>query len=105
MLFAVPAVPWSSDNLSDQCFFSVDTAPRKDHALIMARFAMETNIKMRELVHQLEHVLGSDTSTLALRTGLHSGPVTAGVLRGDKGRFQVSIIRLSCTLLGMKSGS
>ena len=22
-------------------------------------------------------------------TGLHSGPVTAGVLRGEKGRFQV----------------
>ena len=61
---------------------------------------METNIKMRELVHQLEHVLGSDTSTLALRTGLHSGAVTAGVLRGDKGRFQVSLIRIlvCCTL-------
>lgn len=24
-----------------------------------------------------------------MRVGIHSGPVTAGVLRGDKGRFQL----------------
>ena len=28
-------------------------------------------------------------SDLAIRVGLHSGPVTAGVLRGDKSRFQL----------------
>jgi hypothetical protein len=32
---------------------------------------------------------GSDTSNLGFRVGLHSGSVTAGVLRGDKGRFQL----------------
>ena len=30
-----------------------------------------------------------DTSELAMRFGLHSGPVTAGVLRGEKSRFQL----------------
>ena len=33
--------------------------------------------------------LGDDTKGLSLRIGLHSGPVTAGVLRGDKARFQL----------------
>jgi hypothetical protein len=40
-------------------------------------------------VSQLETTLGPDTGDLALRVGLHSGPVTAGVLRGDKSRFQL----------------
>lgn len=30
-----------------------------------------------------------DTSELEMRFGLHSGPVTAGVLRGEKSRFQL----------------
>jgi class 3 adenylate cyclase len=30
-----------------------------------------------------------DTSDLALRIGLSSGPTTAGVLRGEKARFQL----------------
>jgi hypothetical protein len=33
--------------------------------------------------------LGPDTGDLGLRIGLHSGPVTAGVLRGDRSRFQL----------------
>lgn len=32
---------------------------------------------------------GEDTAELGLRTGIHSGPVTAGVLRGDKARYQI----------------
>ena len=44
--------------------------------------------KMTELVHgKLSAKLGPDTQHLMLRVGIHSGPVTAGVLRGDKGRF------------------
>ena len=31
----------------------------------------------------------SDTTNLSVRVGLHSGPVTAGVLRGQKSRFQL----------------
>jgi hypothetical protein len=45
--------------------------------------------RMNELSHQLEVTLGPDTGDLAMRFGLHSGPVTAGVLRGDKSRFQL----------------
>lgn len=40
-------------------------------------------------VSSLERELGPDTADLALRIGLHSGPVTAGVLRGQKSRFQL----------------
>ena len=44
---------------------------------------------MKELIRELEAMLGPGTSDLALRVGLHSGPVTAGVLRGEKSRFQL----------------
>jgi len=44
---------------------------------------------MRVLVKKLEITLGPDTGDLSLRTGLHSGPVTAGVLRGERSRFQL----------------
>ena len=29
------------------------------------------------------------TQNLGMRIGIHSGPVTAGVLRGEKARFQL----------------
>jgi hypothetical protein len=45
--------------------------------------------RMHELSHQLEVILGPDTGDLTMRFGLHSGPVTAGVLRGEKSRFQL----------------
>ncbi len=45
--------------------------------------------KMNELVKRLEMSLGPDTAGLSMRYGLHSGPVTAGVLRGEKSRFQL----------------
>ncbi|KAI2492853.1 adenylyl/guanylyl cyclase [Fragilaria crotonensis] len=63
--------------------------PNQDHALVMARFAYECLLKMNELVKSLEVSLGPGTSDLAIRVGLHSGPVTAGVLRGEKARFQL----------------
>ena len=64
--------------------------PQEDHSLIMCRFAEECMAKMTELVHgKLSAKLGPDTQHLMLRVGIHSGPVTAGVLRGDKGRFQL----------------
>lgn len=63
--------------------------PRKDHAIVMARFARDCLYSMNTLVKQLERLLGPDTRDLAMRIGLHSGPVTAGVLRGDKSRFQL----------------
>ena len=63
--------------------------PRKDHATVMARFSRDCLAKFNELVSALEVTLGPDTGDLNLRTGLHSGPVTAGVLRGEKSRFQL----------------
>ncbi len=63
--------------------------PRKDHAVVMARFAFECSNKMNELTKHLESTLGPDTGDLSIRVGLHSGPVTAGVLRGEKSRFQL----------------
>ena len=46
---------------------------------------------MNEIVNSSEILskLGNDTSDLSLRVGMHSGPVTAGVLRGEKARFQL----------------
>ncbi|CAJ1964614.1 unnamed protein product [Cylindrotheca closterium] len=63
--------------------------PRKDHACIMAGFARECVDRFGELVGVLETTLGPDTGDLGIRVGIHSGPVTAGVLRGDKSRFQL----------------
>jgi class 3 adenylate cyclase len=63
--------------------------PRKDHAVVMAKFAKDCLEKFNELSKLLEIKLGPDTGDLAMRAGLHSGPVTAGVLRGDKSRFQL----------------
>jgi class 3 adenylate cyclase len=63
--------------------------PRKDHAIVMARFARDCMTKMNDLTKKLEVTLGPDTADLSIRVGLHSGPVTAGVLRGDKSRFQL----------------
>ena len=37
----------------------------------------------------LTHLAGNVAPQLAMRIGLHSGPVTAGVLRGENARFQL----------------
>lgn len=63
--------------------------PRQDHAVVMARFARDCLYKFSIVMKQLEVSLGPDTSDLGMRFGLHSGPVTAGVLRGDRARFQL----------------
>jgi class 3 adenylate cyclase len=63
--------------------------PRKDHAICMVKFARDCRKQMIELVQKLELTLGPGTADLEMRFGLHSGPVTAGVLRGQKSRFQL----------------
>jgi class 3 adenylate cyclase len=55
----------------------------------MAKFAKEGLQKLYEVTQGLEVTLGPDTGDLSMRFGLHSGPVTAGVLRGDRARFQL----------------
>jgi class 3 adenylate cyclase len=63
--------------------------PQENHAIIMVRFARDCMVKVNELKHELVDKLGAETAELEMRVGLHSGPVTAGVLRGSKGRFQL----------------
>lgn len=73
------------------CYMAVTGLPNptKDHALIMAKFARDCRDQMSALTKSLEVSLGPETSDLAMRFGLHSGQVTAGVLRGQKSRFQL----------------
>jgi class 3 adenylate cyclase len=63
--------------------------PRPDHAVLMAKFANVCLSHIKELTSTLESQLGPGTGDLAFRVGIHSGPVTAGVLRGEKSRFQL----------------
>ncbi|CAB9513649.1 Receptor-type guanylate cyclase gcy [Seminavis robusta] len=73
------------------CYVAVTGLPvaQPNHALLMIKFARGCLAQMSKLTRQLEGTLGPDTGGLALRVGLHSGPVTAGVLRGEKARFQL----------------
>jgi class 3 adenylate cyclase len=73
------------------CYVAVSglPTPRRDHAVVMACFARRCQEKMLSIVSELETLLGPGTGDLGMRFGLHSGPVMAGVLRGDKSRFQL----------------
>lgn len=73
------------------CYVAVSglPEPRRDHAVAMAKFATDILRKVHELTRKLEVSLGPDTGDLTIRVGLHSGPVTAGVLRGERSRFQL----------------
>jgi hypothetical protein len=55
----------------------------------MAKFARDCLVSMKKNAQELEVELGPDTTELGIRIGLHSGPVVAGVLRGEKSRFQL----------------
>jgi hypothetical protein len=50
----------------------------KNHAIVMARFALECLTKTSEITAQLTSTLGIETADLRLRIGLNSGPTTAG---------------------------
>ena len=63
--------------------------PRKDNAVVMARFAQDCIEQHITMSKKLERSLGPDTGDLRLRVGLNSGPITAGVLRGKGSRFQL----------------
>jgi class 3 adenylate cyclase len=63
--------------------------PQANHAELMVRFARSCLIKVNDLTRKLEATLGPGTADLSMRFGIHSGPVTAGVLRGQKARFQL----------------
>lgn len=74
------------------CYVAASGVPdtRKDHAVAVARFARDCMYKMSIITKDLEVSLGPGTGDLNMRIGIHSGAVTAGVLRGKNSRFQVS---------------
>jgi len=73
------------------CYLAVCGLPEpcQRHAVNMASFARDCLEQTSILAHQLIPVLGPETGELTMRVGLHSGPVTAGVLRGERARFQL----------------
>lgn len=75
------------------CYVAVTGIPQAqpDHAVRMCKFASSCMRELHNMIHDPEVLdsLGQDTNQLAMRFGLHSGPVTAGVLRGEKSRFQI----------------
>jgi class 3 adenylate cyclase len=60
-----------------------EAAP-ETHAALMADFALQLAPRLAAACATLRLPHG----TLRLRTGIHSGSVTAGVLRTDRSRFQ-----------------
>ncbi|CAJ1960174.1 unnamed protein product [Cylindrotheca closterium] len=73
------------------CYVSVAGLPDPidEHAVVACKFARDCLRKMKQITVKLEVSLGPDTAELDLRTGIHSGQVTAGVLRGERSRFQL----------------
>jgi hypothetical protein len=55
--------------------------PQADHAVRMVRFAREALSRVNYVTKGLEVTLGPDTGDLRFRFGLHSGQITAGILR------------------------
>ena len=72
--------------LSSVCFVVLFCFP---FLVRMVKFAKSCMEKLDLILNDLEISLGSDTMQLGMRVGIHSGSVTAGVLRGDKSRFQL----------------
>jgi len=73
------------------CYVAVVGVPdaRKDHAVVLAKFAEECRCKTNRILSELIDELGPSVGKLSMRFGLHSGSVTAGVLRGLKSRFEL----------------
>jgi class 3 adenylate cyclase len=73
------------------CYVAVAGLPlhQPDHAIRVVMFAYECIVHMQCMLRDLQATLGPSTSELSIRIGIHSGPVIAGVLRGEKSRFQL----------------
>ena len=55
----------------------------------MVKISVECQKIFEVVTTKLSYTLGSETIDLNLRCGLHSGPVTDGVLRGLRSRFEI----------------
>lgn len=74
------------------CYIAVTGLPdpQADHCSLICEYAEECRRKTNEVVSNLEHQPGMQGSGgLSMRFGIHSGPITAGVLRGQKSRFEL----------------
>ena len=73
------------------CYLATSGLPdiRDDHAEVTAKFSVEFQKIFEVVTTELAYTLGSETTYLKLRCGLHSGPVTAGFLRGIRSRFEI----------------
>ena len=62
------------------CYVAATGLPEAqvDHAERMARFASKCIVRVSRLTKRLEVQLGPGTADLAMRIGIHSGPVSAG---------------------------
>ncbi|KAL7505956.1 hypothetical protein ACHAXN_003317 [Cyclotella atomus] len=72
------------------CYIAVTGIPDPidDHATLLTQFAFECRTKVRKVCSDLE-AEGLDTAKLDMRFGIHSGAITAGILRGTKSRFEL----------------
>jgi class 3 adenylate cyclase len=79
------------------CYVAVSGVPqpRKDHAVVMSRFARDCHTTIRDVTRKLEVSLGPDTAELAFRIGLHSGCVTGGKILVSNVALSLSHISLS----------
>ena len=73
------------------CYVAATGIPdaQPDHAVRMVKFARECLYAVKELTKTLEYKLGPDTADLGMRFGIDSGQCIAGVLVGEKSRFQI----------------
>lgn len=62
---------------------------QSDHAEIMADFALDILRAFDEVIAGQAAEGVSGVRDIKLRVGFHSGPVIAGLIRGDRGRFQL----------------
>mmetsp|Transcript_22587 Transcript_22587/g.45482 ORF Transcript_22587/g.45482 Transcript_22587/m.45482 type:complete len:866 (+) Transcript_22587:145-2742(+) len=92
---------WEFDELAAQhnvfklgtigdCYIAVTGIPNpiEDHASLLTQFSFAAREKVREVCAQLD-AEGLDTLKLDMRFGIHSGAITAGILRGTKSRFEL----------------
>lgn len=72
------------------CYMAVTGLPKPqaNHAERMVRFSRDALAKLKKFQENPEYDhLG--LKELSFRVGMHSGGVTAGIIRGDRARFQV----------------
>ena len=72
------------------CYIAVTgiPIPVEDHASVLTKFAFAARDKVHEVCTQLD-AEGLNTLNLDMRFGIHSGAITAGILRGTKSRFEL----------------